>query len=167
MHQFVSAFMWSCVLFFGWNFVSTETTRQIFLRCRFFFYFLRKEYSACVRELPRTSIRDIHTMWNNMTKDVFYISSKSLPGGEKSVEAKWAGEEGWMSVNFTKRRSMKKTWSQRDGTSCYCCCFQSPNFTLLLSVAVKEAHWQKKRWHLSTCLRIFWVETSLSISLSC
>lgn len=48
-----------------------------------------------------------------MTKDVvFYISSNSLPEGEKSVEAKWA-DEGRMCVDFTEgktreRRSMRK-----------------------------------------------------------
>lgn len=37
-----------------------------------------------------------------MTKDVFfYISSNSLPEGEKSVEAEWA-DEGWMCVDFTE-----------------------------------------------------------------
>lgn len=39
-----------------------------------------------------------------MTKDgvffFFYISSNSLPEGEKSVEAEWA-DEGWMCVDFT------------------------------------------------------------------
>lgn len=95
--------------------IDPKTTVQIFLRCRFFYsLFLRKELSACAHELPGTSITDIHRKWNNMTKDVFYISSKRLPEGEISrgqvggrVRAGWV----WISPRKTPREDQ---WRKSD-----------------------------------------------------
>lgn len=42
-----------------------------------------------------------------MTKDVFYISSNSLPEGEKSVEAEWA-DEGWIVCGLHRRKTRER-----------------------------------------------------------
>lgn len=107
----------------------SETTEL--MRCRFFFlpFFLRKDLWACVHKLPRTSITDIHRKWNKYDKGCFLHSKRASAWRDESRPSRRAGRwvcEGWRSVGFTKknttRRSMKKIWSQRHGTSC-CCCF--------------------------------------------